>query len=393
MPEDRNQGDRPRADDPSPRADRPPVSTYRELNEPGEWDGALRPRSFDDFIGQEGVKTNLRVYVEAARMRRETLDHVLLSGYPGLGKTSLCHILGREMGSEVRVTSGPALERPRDLVGVLTSLQAGDFLFIDEIHRLPRAVEEYLYAAMEDFAVDVLIDQGPNARSVRVTLKPFTLVGATTREGLLAAPFRARFGVIEKLDLYDEASLGSIVRRSAALLAIPCEDDAAALIARSSRGIPRIANRLLRRIRDVAQVEGAQVEGAQVEGAQVEGAQVEGAQVEGAQVEGARVGGPARITAGLARRGLDMMGIDAMGLETTDRRLLAFLARLGGGPVGLKTLAMAVGEEDDTIEEVYEPYLVRLGLIEKTPRGRRLTEAGARHVSAPSGTRRQETLF
>ncbi|MFO0982426.1 MAG: Holliday junction branch migration DNA helicase RuvB [Planctomycetota bacterium] len=332
----------------------PSESPCRELNEPGEWDAALRPTSFDDFIGQDACRQNLKIFVTAARQRGEALDHVLLSGPPGVGKTSLCFILARELGVDIRVTSGPALERPKDLVGLLTSLKAGDILFIDEIHRLPRAIEEYLYAAMEDFAVDVMLDQGPHARSLRLTVKPFTLVGATTREGLLPAPFRGRFGVIEKLDLYGVSELEQILQRSVRLLEVEADQDGIALIAARSRGVPRIANRLLRRLRDIAEVKEN-----------------------------------GHITRALAEAGLKMLGIDEMGLEAIDRKILATLKAMGGGPVGLKTVAIAVGESDDTIEEVYEPYLIRLGLLERTPRGRRLTDRGCEQTKPGA----QQMLF
>lgn len=307
-----------------------------------EYETALRPRSLREFVGQRKVVENLEVFVAAARKRGEPLDHILFSGMPGLGKTTLANLIAGEMQSGMHATSGPALERPGDLVSVLTNLGRGDVLFIDEIHRMPRVVEEYLYSAMEDWHIDIMLDQGPAARSVRVTLQHFTLIGATTREGLLSAPFRARFGVLERLDPYPVADLAVIVKRSAGLLGCPVEADAIELVASRARGTPRIANRILRRVRDVAQVRG----------------------------DGC-------VTGEMARRGLQMLGIDEHGLTELDRRILRCLADQGG-PVGLKTVAVAVGEEEDTIEDSYEPHLIREGLVQKTPRGRKLTEKGAR---------------
>lgn len=301
-------------------------------------DRPLRPKSFHEFIGQKKVVENLRVYLHAARERKEALDHILFSGLPGLGKTTLSQIIASEIGSQLKTTTGPALERARDLIGILTNLKAGDVLFIDEIHRIPAAVEEYLYSAMEDYRIDFTIDQGPNARVLQMKLHRFTLVGATTREGLLSAPFRGRFGVLERLEPYPPEELVQIVERSSKILAANIEPKAALLIARRARGIPRIANRFLRRIRDLAQVKGA-----------------------------------SKINEALAEEGLQMLGIDSKGLEKLDRDILAAIVRLGGGPVGLKTVAAAVGEEEQTIEEVYEPFLIREGYLEKTPRGRKAT--------------------
>jgi Holliday junction DNA helicase RuvB len=298
---------------------------------------SLRPVCFEEFPGQNQVKRNLGVYIQAARGRGEALDHILLSGPPGLGKTTLAHIVAREIGVGFKATSGPALEKARDLAGVLTSLNERDVLFIDEIHRLGIVVEEYLYAAMEDFVLDIVIDQGPAARSIRLNLKPFTLIGSTTREGLLSAPFRARFGVREKLDLYPWEDLLTIVHRSAGILDATIADDAAELIARRSRGTPRIANRFLRRVRDLAEV------------------------------------GAKTITRAVAEEGLAMLGVDAHGLQAMDRRVLGAICRHGGGPVGLKTIAVMVGEAEDTIEEVYEPYLIQQGFLQKGPRGRSVT--------------------
>ncbi|MCQ3948417.1 MAG: Holliday junction branch migration DNA helicase RuvB [Planctomycetes bacterium] len=300
---------------------------------------SLRPKRLAEFIGQRPVVENLSVYISAARKREEPLDHILFSGMPGLGKTTLANLIATELGANMHASSGPALERAGDLVGLLTNLEQGDVLFIDEIHRLPAPVEEFLYSAMEDFHVDIQIDQGPAARSVRVNLKHFTLVGATTREGLLSAPFRARFGVFERLDPYPAEDILQIVTRSARLLDLPMDAEAAALIAARSRGTPRVANRILRRLRDVAQVRGK-----------------------------------GRLTLELAEQGLRMLGIDAIGLTELDRRILRAIAEQGGGPIGLKTIAVAVGEEEDTIEDAYEPHLIREGLLQKTPRGRKLTD-------------------
>ncbi len=316
----------------------------------GDFEAGLRPRNLDDFVGQRRVVDNLRIAIRAARERDEPLDHLLLSGPPGLGKTSLARILASELESTLHGTSGPALERPRDLVGILTSLQAADVLFIDEIHRVPANVEEYLYTAMEDFSVDFTLDQGPNARILPLRLSPFTLVGATTREGLLSSPFRARFGILERLDPYPVADLVSILLRSAALLGLAVDDEAAELIASRSRGTPRVANRFLRRVRDLAQVQGA-----------------------------------ARVDAALASDALRRLGVDANGLEEMDRRILACLARSPGAPVGLKTVAAAVGESEDTIEEVFEPHLLRCGFIDKTARGRVVTSRGCEAIGLAPG--------
>jgi len=303
-----------------------------------DFERSLRPQKLSEFVGQPRSRDNLGLYIEAARRRGEALDHVLLSGSPGLGKTTLAGIIANEIGVTLRGTSGPALVRPGDLVGLLTQLQPRDVLFIDEIHRIPPAVAEYLHAAMEDYCIDIVIDRGPGARNVQVPLQKFTLVGATTREGLLAGPFRARFGIHEKLDFYPAEDLAEIVRRSSGILGVRIDDDAALEIARRARGTPRIANRLLRRVRDVAEVAGAE-----------------------------------RVTTDLASSGFDRLGVDESGLDPMDRKILQTILRHGGGPVGLKTIAVSVGEEDDTIEEVYEPFLIMQGFLQKTPKGRCLS--------------------
>jgi len=306
-----------------------------------EFETALRPRRLSEFIGQPKVAENLSVFIAAARKRSEPLDHILFSGMPGLGKTTLANLIAHELESGMHATSGPALERAGDLVSLLTNLGRGDVLFIDEIHRMPKVVEEYLYSAMEDWHIDIVLDQGPAARSVRVSLQQFTLIGATTREGLLSAPFRARFGVLERLDPYPPEDLQKIIRRSAKLLGTEIEPESVNLISNRARGTPRVANRILRRIRDVAQVKG-----------------------------------DGRVSVAIAEQGLHMLGIDAHGLTELDRRILRVLRDQGPGAVGLKTIAVAVGEEEDTIEDSYEPHLIREGFVQKTPRGRKLTEKG-----------------
>ena len=308
----------------------------------------LRPQTFSEFVGQTKVKENLGLYIRAARERGEVLDHILLSGMAGLGKTTLAHIVATEMGRELRATSGPVLERARDLAGILTSLQEGDVLFIDEIHRLSRTVEEYLYSAMEDFCIDIVLDQGAAAQSIKINLHPFTLVGATTRQGLLSSPFLARFGVLEKLDPYPPEDLKEIILRSARILGVGARDDAASLLASRSRGIPRVANRFLRRVRDVAQIQSENL-----------------------------------IDEETARKGLEMLGVDEEGLDELDRTILGCLVHHGGRPVGLKTVAVAVGEDQVTIEEVCEPYLIRQGYLSRTPRGRIPLERAYRHLGRP----------
>jgi Holliday junction DNA helicase RuvB len=311
-----------------------------ELNRSTAFDNKLRPTDFAGFVGQDKIRDRLMLAVEAAKARGESLDHVLFSGPPGLGKTTLSYILGEAMGVRVKTTSGPVITKPGDLAGLLTSLEPGDIVFIDEVHRLAKTVEEYLYSAMEDFAIDIMIDQGPNARSVRLELPRFTLVGATTRIGLIAAPLRARFGLVNRLDCYQPPELAEIVRRSAAKLGVDIDDDGALEIARRSRGTPRIANNLLRRVRDYAQVKAGNF-----------------------------------ITGEVARESLGLLEIDPNGLDEMDLRILETVcAKFGGGPVGLSTIAVSVGEEPDTIEEAYEPFLITEGYIERTPKGRVATD-------------------
>ncbi len=323
------------------------TSSYTAGDE--EFDTSLRPRRLSDYIGQEKAKENLRVYIEAAKMRGDALDHVLLYGPPGLGKTTLAGIIAAELGVNFRVTSGPAIEKQGDLAALLTNLQKGDVLFIDEIHRLPRTVEEILYPAMEDFALDIIIGKGPAARSLRIDLAPFTLIGATTRAGQLSTPLRDRFGVISRLELYTPEELTGIVRRSAGILGYNINDDGAHEIAARSRGTPRIANRLLKRVRDFAQVAGLD-----------------------------------EINSDIASYALAKLEIDELGLDNIDRRMLdAIIEFYGGGPVGLETLAATVGEEAVTLEDVYEPYLIQIGFIARTPRGRCATKLAYAHLGKP----------
>lgn len=325
-----------------------------------EFENALRPLQFGDFSGQKKVVENLKVFVEAAKYRGEPLDHTLLHGPPGLGKTTLSNIIANELGVGFKVTSGPVLDKPGDLAGILTSLEPNDVLFIDEIHRLSPVVEEYLYSAMEDYRIDIMIDKGPSARSIQLDLNPFTLVGATTRSGLLTAPLRARFGINLHLEYYDAEVLSRIVERSARILAVPIEHDAAMEIAGRSRGTPRIANALLRRVRDFAQVRGS-----------------------------------GRVDMPIARYALEALNIDRYGLDEIDNKiLLTIIDKFKGGPVGITTIATAIGEDAGTVEEVYEPFLIKEGFIKRTPRGREVTDLAYKHLGRSRfGTELQGTLF
>jgi len=310
---------------------------------------SLRPKSMDEYIGQQKIKEKLKIFIEAAKMRKESLDHVLLYGPPGLGKTTLAGIIANEMGVSIRITSGPAIEKPGDLAAILTNLGQGDILFIDEIHRLNRSVEEILYPAMEDYALDIIIGKGPSARSIRLDLPKFTLIGATTRAGMLTSPLRDRFGVINRLELYGKEDLEKIIKRSAGILKIDIDTGGAEEIARRSRGTPRIANRLLKRVRDFAQI----------------------------KADGF-------ITQSVAKDALDLLEIDQLGLDHVDRRILkTIIEKFGGGPVGLDTLSASTGEESSTIEDVYEPYLLQLGFINRTPRGRTATLLAYKHLGIP----------
>lgn len=319
---------------------------------------ALRPLSFEDFTGQHKIIENVKVFVLAAKQREEPLDHVLLHGPPGLGKTTLSHIISNEMGSDIKVTSGPVLDKPSDLAGLLTNLEEGDVLFIDEIHRLNPIVEEYLYSAMEDYKIDIMLDSGPNARTVQINLNPFTLIGATTRSGLLTSPLRARFGINARLEYYDSKLLTLIVLRSSEILNTPIDEDAAYEIARRSRGTPRIANNLLRRTRDFAQIKGT-----------------------------------GTITIDISQMALNALDVDSHGLDDMDNRILTtIIEKFKGGPVGLSTIATAVSEESETIEEVYEPFLIQEGFLKRTSRGREATDLAYEHLKLkkPGNTR---TLF
>ncbi len=334
------------------------ITSPEPVDDEKDFDRSLRPRSFDEFIGHEKLKDNLRVFIEAARMRSEPLDHVLFYGPPGLGKTTLASIIANEMGARMTATSGPVIERPGDLAGVLTNQKDGSVLFIDEIHRLNHVVEEYLYPAMEDFNLDIMIDKGPSARSIKLNLNRFTLIGATTRAGMITAPMRARFGVVNRVGFYSVEEINTIVKRSAGIMAVEIDDEGAMEIARRSRCTPRIANRLLRRIRDFAQVRG----------------------------EG-------KVTEEIARVGLTALEVDERGLDDMDKRIITtIIDKFGGGPVGINTLATAVGEEGETIEEVYEPYLVQEGFLERTSRGREVTDLARQHFGRQKPTDQNRLL-
>jgi Holliday junction DNA helicase RuvB len=334
----------------------PPLDVHEEQN----LEGSLRPRNLDEYIGQEGVKQNLQIAIEAAKQRGDVLDHLLFCGPPGLGKTSLAYIIAREMGVDIRATTGPVIERPGDLAAILTNLEAGDVLFIDEIHRLNRVVEEFLYPAMEDFQLDLVVGQGPSARTVKLSLKRFTLVGATTRQGLLTSPLRDRFGSTFRLDFYQVAELEKIIRRSAAILNVHIDATGTEEVARRSRGTPRIANRLLRRVRDFAQVKGAPL-----------------------------------VTREVAHAALKLLEVDEAGFDKMDRAILrTIIEKFAGGPVGVETIAAAIGEEKSTVEDVYEPYLIQEGYLQRTPRGRMATLQAYRHFDlARPGGEGQGDLF
>lgn len=332
------------------------VNTPLERTEDAEFDRALRPRTLAEFIGQHQIKQLLDISIKAAKLRKEPLDHVLFFGPPGLGKTTLASIIARELGVEITVSSGPVMEKPGDLAGILTNLQRHEVLFIDEIHRLSHVIEEYIYPAMEDFQMEIILDSGPSARTLKLGVEPFTLIGATTRAGLLTPPLRDRFGIVLRLDYYDFDSICQIIRRSARILDIPTDEDGVGELARRSRGTPRIANRLLRRVRDFAQIMGDGI-----------------------------------ITLEIALKALEMLQVDHAGLDEMDKRLLlTIMENYRGGPVGLKTLSTAIGEDAGTIEEIFEPYLVQQGFLERTPQGRKATHKAYRHLGVPVQDPQQE---
>jgi len=318
-------------------------------------DTTLRPSDFNEFIGQAKIVSNLKIYIEAAKKRQEALDHIIFSGSPGLGKTTLAYLVAKELGSNIKVIQGPSLEKPADLAGILTNMESRSVLFIDEIHRIPMVVSEYIYSAMEDFKLNIMIDQGPHARVVQLNISPFTLIGATTREGLLTDAFRSRFGIMEKLETYPSDDLLKIIKRSCKLLGVDGSEEALKIISQRSRGTPRIANQILKRIRDVAQVKADNF-----------------------------------ISDKIVQEGLTMLGIDHYGLVPTDRKILQTIIANGGGPIGLKTIAISVGEEEDTIEDVYEPYLIQCAFLEKTPRGRKATKLAYEHLKH---TPKDQNLF